>query len=276
MENQGANMGENKRAHLQDVFANGASYEPYVGRWSRVVAPEFLSWLDVPAQSRWLDVGCGTGALTQTILASAEPAAVTGVDRSDGFVTFARQQVSDTRVHFEVGDAQQLPVDSGVHDAVVSGLMLNFVPQPYLAVTEMARTARTGGTVALYVWDYAEKMEFMRYFWDAATALFPAALELDEATRFPICNPDALAEQFQRAGLNEVDTRAIDIATHFRDMDDFWQPFLGGQGSAPTYVASLTEADRERLRDHLHATLPVAADGSIPLMARAWAVRGVR
>src|SRR5690242_6863923 len=114
----------------EDVFANGATYEPYVGRWSRLVAREFLGWLHVPAGSRWLDVGCGTGALTQTILQLASPQAVKGIDRSEGFVAFARAQVSDSRAQYEAGDAQALPVETGAYDAAVSGLVLNFVPKP--------------------------------------------------------------------------------------------------------------------------------------------------
>jgi ubiquinone/menaquinone biosynthesis C-methylase UbiE len=113
---------------------SGALYEPYVGRWSRLVAREFLPWLNVPAGRRWLDVGCGTGALSQTITDVAVPAAVTGVDHSDGFVAFAREHVRDARVTFDVGDAQALAVETGTYDVAVSGLMLNLVPRPDRAV----------------------------------------------------------------------------------------------------------------------------------------------
>jgi SAM-dependent methyltransferase len=257
-----------------DVFAVGAAYEPYVGRWSRRVAPEFLAWLNVPAQCRWLDVGCGTGALSQTILETSSPQAVIGVDRSDGFVQFACEQVSDPRVNFKVGDAQALPEPDATYDAIVSGLVLNFVPEPPRMVAEMARVAKPGGTVALYVWDYADKMQFMRYFWDAAATLDPAAQELDEGSRFPLCQPQPLTELFKAAGLRDVEVIPIDIPTDFANFDDYWTPFLGGQGSAPGYNMSLSEDQRGALREQLRATLPIEADGSIHLIARAWAVRG--
>src|SRR5262249_24780413 len=154
------------------------------------------------------------------------------------------------------GDARALPVDSVNFDAVVSGLVLNFVPEPQLAVAEMLRVARPGATVAAYVWDYAGKMQLMRYFWDAATALDPAARELDEGRRFPICLPLPLRELFQGAGLQDVDVRHIDIATHFRDFDDYWSPFMGGQGPAPSYAMSLCEERREALRDRIRSSLP--------------------
>jgi SAM-dependent methyltransferase len=258
----------------KDVWESGASYEPYVGRWSRAVAREFVPWLDVPAGRRWLDIGCGTGALSQTIIEIAAPGAVTGVDRSDGFVAYAREHVRDARARFEVGDAEALPVETGAYDVVVSGLMLNFVPRPQQSVAEMTRAARSDGVVAAYVWDYAGRMELMRHFWNAVTALDPAARDLDEGRRFSICQPDPLAELFQNTGLRDVEVRPIDISTHFRDFDDYWSPFLGGQGPAPSYAMSLSEERRAALRERIRAGLPFAPDGSIPLVACAWAVRG--
>ena len=267
-------MAEKQSAH--DVWAVGAAYEAYVGRWSRPVAREFVRWLGVPRRRRWLDVGCGTGALVEAIVEQAEPDAVLGVDRSDGFVRHARERVTGAEVAFREGDAQSLPVPTGSFDAVVSGLVLNFVPEPARMVAEMARTARPGGTIALYVWDYAAGMELMRRFWDAARALDPAAAALDEAVRFPGCAPAPLAALLGAAGLSGVATTAIDVATPFRDFDDYWTPFLGGQGPAPAYAMSLPEERRAALRELVRGRLPIAPDGSIRLIARAWAVRGDR
>ena len=260
----------------KDVWASGAAYEPYVGRWSRLVAREFLAWLGVPAGSRWLDVGCGTGALSQTILNFAAPSEVTGIDAAAGYIAYAQEHIGDERAHFEVGDAQDLSVETGSYEAVVSGFMLNFVPRPELAVAEMARAARPGGVVAVYLWDYAGGMQFMRHFWNAVTALDPAAGALDEGRRFPLCNPQPLKELFQGANLVNVETRAIDVWTEFADFEDYWSPFLGGQGPAPGYLVSLDEEGRAALRERIRAGLPFALDGSIPLVARAWAVRGTR
>ena len=176
-------------AHPQDTWASGDAYEPYVGRWSRLVAREFLQWLAMPAGSHWLDVGCGTGALSQTILEFAAPGRIKGIDRSDGYLARAQEQVQDRRVYFEVGDAQALPDETARYDAVVSGLALNFIPQPDRAVSEMTRALKSGGVVAAYVWDYAGKMQLMRHFWNAAVALDPNAFDLDEGRRFPLCQP---------------------------------------------------------------------------------------
>ena len=261
---------------MADVWSQGEPLERYVGRWSRLVARELLSWLAVPPGRRWLDVGCGSGALTSMILAMVSPSQLDGVDASEGYIAYARDQIRDPRVRFQVADARALPLPNAAYDVVVSGLLLNFVPEPSRCVAETARVARAGTPVAAYVWDYAEKMELMRYFWDAAVALDPAARDLDEGRRFPICRPEPLAALFREAGLEGVETRAIDVPTVFRDFDDYWSPFLGGQGPAPGYAVSLDEPRRTALRERIRARLPAAADGSIRLTARAWAVRGAK
>jgi SAM-dependent methyltransferase len=262
-------------ATTSEVWESGEEYEPYSGRWSRLVAPEFLSWLAIPTQAHRLDVGCGTGALIQAILDRWSPAEVVGIDPSSSYIAYARRKIGDRRVRYEVGDARALPVASS-YDAVVSGLVINFVPVPdqLKAAREMVRSARVGGTVASYVWDYAGQMQLMRHFWDAAVALDPAARDLDEGVRFSLCHPDVLAALFRKAGLSAIETRAIDVHTLFRDFDDYWTPFLTAQ--APTYARSLDEARRTALRDTIRAALPIQPDGSIHLIARAWAVRGVR
>lgn len=265
-----------EQSQPKEVWASGDAYEPYVGRWSRHVARAFVAWLQVPPAQRWLDAGCGTGALTQTILERASPEAVQGLDPSAGFITYAREHIRDERASFETGDACTLPYDAATFDAVVSGLVLNFVPDPAAALGEFARVVRRGGIVAAYVWDYAGQMQMMRHFWDAAVALDPAAAAFAEGSRFSICQPGPLTHLFGAAGLDTVEVRAIDIPTHFRDFDDYWSPFLSGQAPAPRYAMSLSEARRAELREHIRSTLLIQADGSIHLTARAWAARGAR
>jgi SAM-dependent methyltransferase len=230
--------------------------------------------LDVPAGLRWLDVGCGTGALTATVLAVADPAEVVGVDPSEEFLATARARIVDPRSTFHPGDAQALPLPAGRVDAVISALALNFVPDPGRAVAEFARVVTPGGVAAAYVWDYADGMAMLRYFWDAAGTLDPAAAELDEGHRFPLCRPAPLRELWTAAGMDQVTVHAVEVPTVFADFDDYWTPFLGGQGPAPGYTMSLAEERRRALRDLLRARLPANPDGSIPLTARAWAIRG--
>jgi len=256
-----------------DAWSSGDSYEPYVGRWSRLVAERFVGWLGIPPGGRWLDVGCGTGALPQAILSQAAPSSVFGLDPSPAYVEYAAGHTRDERARFEVGDAQQLSAGDGSFDVIVSGLVLNFVPDRHRALHEMRRVARHDGVVAAYVWDYPGEMGLMKHFWDTAVALNPAARELHEGVRFAFCQADALQAMFVKVGLTGVKTRAIVVPTVFADFDDYWSPFLGGQAPAPSYVTSLSEEDRLALREALRARLPISADGSIQLTARAWAVR---
>lgn len=257
------------------LWTAGEAYEPYVGRWSRLVAAEFLRRLDIPPGADWLDIGCGTGALSGLILKHHAPASVLGVDPSAAFLAFARRSLSDPRLSLRQGDAQALPVPDAAFDALVSGLVLNFVPDQPKALAEMRRAARPGAIIAAYVWDYAGGMQMMRRFWDAAAELDPAdAGGKDEALRFALCRPEPLRALFEQAGLHGVEVAAIEIPTRFRDFEDYWTPFLRGGAPAPAYCAALPEDRRAALRERLRATLPVAADGSIPLSARAWTVRG--
>jgi SAM-dependent methyltransferase len=257
-----------------EVWDNAERLERYVGRWSRLVARELVAWLDVPAGARWLDVGCGSGALTEAVLAHAEPGAVEGVDTSEAFVAYAAGRVTDPRASFSVADAQALDRPDASFDVVASSLVLNFLPDQTRGVAEMRRVVRPGGLVAGYVWDYAGEMQLMRRFWDAAAELDPRAAELDEGRRMAGCNPADLAALFSAVRLDDVEVRAIDVPTVFSDFDDYWTPFEGGQGPAPGYCASLPDERRAALRERLRQMLPARPDGSISLIARAWAVRG--
>ena len=258
----------------RERWSGGAAYEAYIGRWSRKVGPRFVDWLAIPPGARWLDVGCGTGALTGAVLERARPSSILGVDPSPDFVDVATRTQTDPRVRFAVADASALPVETGSIDVVVSGLALNFVPDIPGGLAEMRRAAVPGGTVAAYVWDYAGRMDLLRRFFDAALAVDPSAAAHDEGNRFPICSPGPLSDAFAGAGFTSVDVHPIDVPTHFRDFDDYWVPFLGGVGPASGYAVSLDPDAQAALCERLRATLPTAPDGSIDLIARAWAVKG--
>ncbi len=260
----------------QDPNLWGASdaYERYMGRWSRQIAPIFTAWLDLAPGARWIDMGCGTGVLTSTILATCDPSEVLGIDSSDAFLQSARANFPDPRVSFTQGDMQAIPEANDSFDVAVSGLVLNFVPDKDGAIEEMARVVRSGGTVALYVWDYAGHMQVMRTFFDVATALDPSAADYDDGVKAPICRPQPLVELLERSGLQDVAIRAIDIPAAFNSFDDYWLPFLGGTGSAPRYCASLGDETREHIKLELQRRLPIGPDGEILLAIRAWAVKG--
>ena len=259
---------------MTGTWSDGAAYERFMGRWSRLLADAMVRWLDPEPGTRWVDVGSGTGALTDALLRGAAPAEVVAVDPTAVFTEHARARLGDQRVVVRTGAAENLPLDSGTADHVVSSLVLNFLGDPVRALGEMVRVARPGGTVSCAVWDYAEGMQMLRVFWDAAVALDPEAAELDEA-RFPVCRPGALGEVFAAAGLGDVKLGELTVPTVFADVDDYWEPFLGGQGAVAGYLARLDGAALGALAEEVRRRLPVDDDGAVRLTARAWCARGV-
>lgn len=258
---------------MKVTWESGDAYELYMGRWSRMVAKPFLEWLDPEPELRWLDVGCGTGPLSDIILNHYKPAALYAVDQSESFIKSAQMRLRQG-IQLRVGNAMALPVDDNAVDITVSGLLLNIPPAPDEALQEMVRVTRTGGTVAAYVWDYAGSMEMLHHFWEAAVELNLMADVMHEGKRFADCNKPALRLLFSDAGLTDITVTSFEITQEFPDFEQFWAPFLAGQGTAPTYLLSQPEADQAALRDLLKARLPTASDGSIKLRARAWAIKG--
>ncbi|MBA3824086.1 MAG: methyltransferase domain-containing protein [Ktedonobacterales bacterium] len=255
-------------------WTNGEAYDPYMGRWSHAVAAQFLPWLAVPKHATWVDVGSGTGVVIRALLDAQEPTRVMGIDRSAAYLAFAQHHITDPRVAWVVGEAEHLPVADASWDVVVAGLLVNFVPHPDQAVREWRRVVRSQGTVAAYVWDYVDGMPLNQVFWAAVAQLQPDPQVEEERHQFDQWQPSVLTHLWQEAGLVDIQTTSIHLPMVFADFADFWTPFLGGQGTAPEYYQALPETMRIHLRETLHAALPLRADGSLHLAARAWAIQG--
>lgn len=260
---------------MTDSWKNGKAYDQFMGRWSKLVSKEFLTWFGAPSAQSWLDVGCGTGNLTRLILKTFQPGNIVSIDSSPGFIFHAKKTITYPLVNFSVSYAQTLGLQSKSMDSVVSGLVLNFVPEPEAAILEMMRVTKPGGKIGAFVWDYANGMQFLRYFWDAAIAADREAAAFDEGSRFPVCQNGQLAKMFQMAGLQQIEAKSIEIKTEFQNFDDYWQPFLGNVGAAPSYLKRLGKKEKQILEDLLRNTLPTNQNGSISLSARAWAVKGI-
>jgi len=258
----------------KDIFGVGDAYELFMGRWSRRLAPLVVRFASVADGDVVLDVGSGTGELTLAIAAVGPAVDVTGIDSSSAYLRAARPRVPANRVRFLAGDAQALPFPDATFDRTLSMLALNFVPDPQQALREMRRVTRRGGTVGAAVWDYGGRMEMLRAFWDEATALDPAIAVRDER-HMPLCREGELGELWRAFGLGNVEERPLDIELAFSSFDDYWRPFLGGQGPAGAYTLSLSAATRDALAASLrHRLLADRSDGPFILQGRAWAVNG--
>lgn len=237
------------------------------------MAPVFLKWLNAPTDKKWLDIGCGTGALSKVIEESYSPQSLACVDPTSAFLEKAKSRISANN-KFRIGGAENIPFESDNFDVIVSGLAMNFFPDLDKALREMKRVSKSNGVIAAYVWDYAGRMDFLRVFWDAAYQVDKASENLDEGNRFTICNRKKLATSFENAGLNDIKTTELDINTVFVNFDDFWNPFLGGQGPAPSFLATLPDIKKNALKNLIRKKLPVESNGSIKLIGRAIAIRG--
>jgi len=256
------------------MFSQFDGYERFMGRWSRLLAPRLVAFAEVGDADRVLDVGAGTGALSCAVRDATKSARVTGIEPSREFVTSAARALPDPRVHFEVGNAEQLPLEDASIDSTLSMLVMNFIPKPERALAEMVRVTRPGGVVVAAVWDYSDGMQMLRVFWDEAVALDEASEPRDEA-HMPLCRKGQLAALWERQGLGKVLEVPLSIDQHFASFEDYWEPFLLGQGPAGAYVASLPEERRKALEERLRKRLlGDSSDGAIDLPARAWAVKG--
>ena len=258
-----------------DIFAESDAYERFMGRWSRRLAPLLVKFAAVAERDSVLDVGSGTGALTFPLVEAIPSVRVTGIDPSGPYVRYAQARTPGDRVRFFVGDAQALEIADASVDKTLSLLVMSFIPDSKKALGEMIRVTRPGGVVAAAVWDYAEGMEMLRVFWDEAVALDSTIAARDERN-MPLCRPGELAALWRASGLQRVEERPITIELSFTSFDDYWRPFLGGQGPAGAYAASLAEPRRAALAAGLRGRLlGTREDGPFTLRARAWAVKGV-
>jgi SAM-dependent methyltransferase len=255
------------------MWNDAVGYEAYVGHWSRAIAPRFVDWLALPSGLRWLDVACGTGALTSAILACCDPDEVVGVDASSHYLESAQESCRDPRVQFVVGDANFLSFPLSSFGVSVSGLALNFIAFDR-GLAEQYRVVRPGGTIAAYVWDYSGEYEFARRFWDSALSIDPRAAAYDPGRKAKICHEQDLRQALLAAGCTGVETSVIDDSGEFPSREAYWHAFDGRQGSTSEYLSLLTDRQRLNLKDALLSTMN--AEGPVKLKIRALAVKGFR
>jgi SAM-dependent methyltransferase len=260
------------------IWTNGVSYENYTGRWSRLIADKFIDWLNVKQarMERCIDMGCGTGALSEALLANEACTSLMSLDRSTAFISFAKQRIRLSNVEFVMGDAQNTSLATATYSLVVSGLVLNFVDSPEKMLREMRRLGRPGGVLGVYIWDFADGMEPIRKFWDAAHKCeAPHVRECDAGLRYPICQRDNLLRSITEAGWLKPEVAPIEINARYENFDDYWRPFLSGQGTGPAFAVSLTDEMREKVRKTLMSLVTDTPDEPFTLRTRAWGAKGI-
>lgn len=247
-----------------DVAAD--AYDRFMGRYSRVLSPAFADFAGVRAGQRVLDVGCGPGALTTELVHRLGPASVAAVDPSEPFVAAARER--HPGVDVRLSPAEDIPHPDGEFDVVMAQLVVHFMRDPVVGLTEMARVARPGGFVAACVWDFAGERAPISAFWQAARGV---DVEVHDESDLAGAREGHLGELFAGAGLSEVEETALIVTVQHETFDDWWEPFELGVGPAGAYLAPLAPADRVALRERCRAILPPPP---FTMTTAVWAARG--
>ncbi len=256
--------------------SDGAAYDVFLGRWTRLLAPHLLDFAEFAADGALIDVGTGTGGLACAMAERWPSRWVLGVDVAEPYVAYARKQANGARIEFDICDASALRFADGTFAGTAAQLVLNFVPNAVAAVREMRRVTRLGGTVAAAVWDFRGGLVYQRLFWDTAAGIDPGAGKArDRLFSGALALPDGLPNLLNDAGLAGVQRASLTIRMNYANFDDYWQPLLGGQGPVGTYITALDDGLRSRIEAAVRsAYCSGSPDGERPLTATAWAVRG--
>ena len=256
------------------MFAASAGYERFMGRWSQLLAPRFVTFAGIKNGQRVLDVGTGTGSAAAAVEASMPASEIVGIDPSQAFIVHAQKHAKSARAHFEVGDAQALKFKDASFDQTLALLVMNFIPDHGKAIAEMRRVTRPQGTVSACVWDYDSGMQMLRFFWDEAIALDPAIEPKDER-HMKLSHRGQLGELWKKAGLTNVQEAPLVIDQAYSSFNDYWEPFTKGAGPGGAYVVALPQDRRQQLEARMRKRLlGDRQDGPFMLTARAWCVRG--
>lgn len=250
--------------------ASGEAYDRFMGRYARELAPRFANFAGICLGKRFLDVGCGPGALTGEAVSRVGVAAVVAVDPSPPFVDACRERYPGVDVR--VGRAEELPVPDDEFDVAAAQLVWHFVSDPDAVAAEMSRAVRPGGTVTACVWEFDQGMEMLRAFWDAALEVDPDAP--DEARTLRFGRPGEIAEVMSRAGLTRIEEDQLTVKTSYADFDELWDSLMLGIGPAGAHLVSQPAHHQRRLRTHLERRLG-SPRGRFSLSGLAIAARGV-
>ncbi len=252
------------------LFTDGAAYEKRMGRWSRIVGETFLDWLEAPKGLSWIDVGCGNGAFTEVLIARCAPAAVTGIDPSEGQISYARSRPGAQIARFDLGDAQALPYPDRSFDAAAMALAISFVSDPVKAAAEMRRVVRPGGWVGTYMWDIPGGGL-------PSEPIYRALKSLGVAVARPgseISRRDNMRTVWEQAGLQSIETRVIRIPVAYSGFDEVWQSYSVPEGPSGAAIRKMSPGEMGQLKARLREQLPAQPDGKIAYEAFANAVKG--
>ncbi|MCC9620628.1 methyltransferase domain-containing protein [Thalassospira sp. MA62] len=252
------------------------TYEIAMGRWSRRLSRNFLDFVNAPPCGSIVDVGCGTGSLTIAAANRYPDARIVGIDMVADYLTDTLREEAPN-IALETGDASALPFGNDSFDTAFSQLVINDLDAPDVALGEMVRVTKPGGTIAASIWDRTGGLPFIRLFLDAAAILGGVEGEKlrDQIFDIPYQDEDDLYDLWVEAGLQDVDTTTIAIRMDFIDFDDYWQSLMGAHSLIRGFFG---RQYADMAHEIQHATrlayLGGKTDGRRSLVAAALAVKG--
>ncbi|MFI5956174.1 class I SAM-dependent methyltransferase [Cryptosporangium sp. NPDC051539] len=235
----------------RSFLTTGVAYDGYMGRYSRSLAEPFADSAEIGPDWSVLDVGCGPGALTSVLVDRLGPARVSAVDPSPPFVAECSARFPGVTVR--EGRAEELPFDDAAFDGALAQLVIHFVSDPTAFAGELRRVVRPGGVVAASAWDFAEGMQMLRVFWDAALAIDPAAP--DEAQTLRFGREGEIAGWLTANGFTQVTETVLSVSSTYASFDELWAGFLAGIGPAGSYLVGRSDEQRAAVREELFRRL---------------------
>lgn len=258
-----------------EKWDNTSGYEMYVGRWSKLISQDFVDWLSPQSKLKWLEIGCGTGALTKVIIEKCSPAYLLAIDNSDHYLVKAMENVFSNNVTFLNADLSSYPLNEEFHN-VTSGLVLNFVPRIEELLRCTMNNLKCGGQMSSFVWDYGGHYQPMRHFWEAAKEITSSAEAFDAGGKFNICTKENLIQLFRRLDLSDIQFTTMERIATFHNFNDYWLPIASAQGSVTEFMSTLTDAGKDTLKESIKRRLPISSNGEIKLIISALAVKGLK
>jgi ubiquinone/menaquinone biosynthesis C-methylase UbiE len=248
------------------------AYDRHVGRYGPELARQMIRVTGVRPGQRALDVGCGTGALTDVLAKALGTGNVAAIDPSERFVAACRARLPAAEVR--VGIAEELPWADGEFDAVLAQLVVDGMNDAPRGAEEMRRVVRPGGAVSACVWDFDKGMTLLRAVWDAALEVdAELARSFGADRRNPFSRPHELEELWRTTGFAQVELGQVEAGADYTDLDDLWYPFENGVGNLGRFHKALDERSREQFKRGAAERLG-SPSGPFHLTATAWYVRG--
>ncbi len=259
----------------KEHWDNTQGYEMYVGRWSNLISLDFVDWLNSQSNLKWLEIGCGTGALTKAIVKKCSPSYLLAIDKSENYLKKAKENVNLNNVHFLNADLNSYALNEEFGH-ITSGLVLNFVPQIKELLRHLMNNLKSGGQMSSFVWDYGGHYQPMRHFWDAAREVTSEGKKFDAGIKFEICAKEKLIQLFEDLDLTDVQFTNIERIATFQNFDDYWLPIASAQGSVTEFISTLTGTEKGNLKENIRRRLPIAFNGEIKLVINALAIKGLK